>query len=623
MPSGTSFFAVTQRKFTSALCAASLIAIAFLLTHGYTGIRHDGILYAGDALARIIPGQFHEDLYFLFGSQGRFTILPAFYGKLIEWFGLGFGTIVGLLMAGVLFLAATWTLIKAIAPERLRFYCVLSVVLGWTIYGGRRVFAYSESCLTARSFAEPAVLFALALLFRRQYLWAAVALAIAAIFHPLIAAGGLAVAWIMMLREDRRWLWLLPVAVAALVILGALGVDPFADVFARYDVKWWALVQEINVHAFITNWYPLDFGILVFDTVAIYFASRDIDDQRLRGFLWAAVIVGFCTTLASFLLVDLGRSVFFGKLQIWRALWIMQWVAMASLPLALASLWKRGDAGRVCACLLGVGWMAPFSIAPALVALLAVAIDSLRQRITITPTLTRIAIGLVIVCALVISIQYEVRAVKLGDLLNLPARSVIAQALAMNLIVLAVIGALWRFLPKLGRAGPVLTLLLLVGALFLWDQRAAWTRTMESTATGQHIWPGLIEPDAKVYWYRNLMAPWILLGHGNYYTQEQGSGAVFSRDMVMELDRRRKMTALLDFQEQICRMMNGLNAKQASCEPTVDAVKELCSESRIDYVVLQSMLESTKPLANYSTGVVENGYEKKFFLYRCSDLQHG
>ncbi len=93
--------------------------------------------------------------------------------------------------------------------------------------------------------------------------------------------------------------------------------------------------------------------------------------------------------------------------------------------------------------------------------------------------------------------------------------------------------------------------------------------------------------------------------------------------MVLELDRRRKIAALLDFQEQICRMMNGLNEKQGACEPDVSAVSALCTEGGLDDVVLQSTLEGAKPTASFSTGVTENGYEKKFFLYRCAALKKG
>ena len=594
-----------------------------LLSHPFTGIRHDGTLYAGEALARLLPGEFHDDLYFHYGSQGRFTLLPALYAKLIALFGLGFGTIVGMLAAFGLYLAATSYLVSWLAPERLRVVCVLAVVLGWTIYGGNRIFAYSEAFLTARSFSEPAVLFGLGALMRGRRVLAAALLLIALAIHPLVGAAGLLVAWIFLLQQDRRWIVLAAVGAAAFVVLGLIGKAPFNDVFARYDVAWLDLVQEANGHAFVLRWSVLDYGVIVFNLAVLWFTARLVDDGRLRGFVIAVAAAGVGATLVSVIAVDLLHNPFFGKLQIWRALWIMQWSAMATLPLALFALWRRGEEGRIAALFLGIGWMAPFTVAPGLLAILAVVVEALRNRITITRTTTRIAGVAALLAGASIAIQYEARVVKLGILLDQPLWLMLGQALAMNVLLLGAAVLLLRALPRFGLFGPVIALLVFAGSLMVWDQRGAWTHKLESYALGTQIWPGLIEPDAKVYWYRDLIAPWVLLAHGNYYTQQQGSGAVFSRDMVIELDRRRKVTALLDFQEQICRMMNNLNEKATSCEPDADAVRTVCTEGGIDYVVLQSTLEGAIPLANFSTGVVENGYEKKFYLYRCSALQHG
>ena len=610
-----------QRKLE--FLALTLLATALVFSHPYTGIRHDGILYAGDALARLVPGQFHQDLYFLFGSQGQYTILPTVYAQLISLLGFGTGTMVGMLVAVVLYLGATWYLVSAFASERLRFYCALSVILGWSIYGGQRIFSYAEPFLTARSFAEPAVLVGLGLLYRGRRVAATVALIVGAGFHPLVAAGGFIVFWFVQVESDRRWLWALPAVTIALALLGWLRIGPFADVFAAYDASWLALAQEANPQAFVAKWSMLDFGVIVFDTVSLLLAARRVGDERLARFVRACLYAGLATTLASLALVDIGHSVFFGKLQIWRALWIMHWVAIATLPLTFTALWKSGEHGRVAALFMAIGWMASFSAAPALVALIALAIDHFGAKIAISRTLTRIVLGVTVLTASVIAVQYEARVFKLGDLFDQPLRNVVGQALAMNVILFAMIAGLWKLTPRFTRVAPLVFGAILAVALSLWDQRAAWTRMLESYPVGTHIWPGLIEADAKVYWYRDLIAPWILLGHGNYYTMQQGSGAVFSRDMVIELDRRRKLTALLDFQEQICRLMNNLSEKQGACEPTVEAVSELCSDAGLDYVVLQSMLESTKPLARYSTGVIENGFEKTFFLYRCSALNHG
>ena len=600
-----------------------ILAAAMLLSHPYTGIRHDGTLYAGDALARLLPGEFHDDPYFEFGSQGRFTLLPALYAKLIEVFGLGFGTMAGMLGAFGLYLAATAYLVSWLAPERLRAVCVLAVVLGWTIYGGLRIFGYSEAFLTARSFSEPAVLFGLGALVRGRRVLAAVLLLIALAVHPLIGLAGILVAWVFLLRQDRRWVVVAVVGALSLAVLGLIGKDPFNDVFAHYDAGWLGLVHDVNGQAFVLRWSVFDYGVIAFNLAVLWFAYRVVDDGRLRGYVVAVVVAGVGATLVSLVAVDLLHNPFVGKLQIWRALWIMQWSAMATLPLVITALWRRGENGRVVALMLGVGWMAPFTATPGLLALLAVVIDSLKARFAITRTTTRIVGVAAVIAGASIAIQYEARVVKLGMLLDQPLSQMLGQALAMNILLFGAALLALRVLPKRGSIGPIGALLVFAGALIVWDQRAPWTRTLESYPVGKHIWPGLIEPDAKVYWYRDLIAPWVLLGHANYYTQQQASGAVFSRDLVVELDKRRKVTGILDFQEQICRMMNGLNEKATSCEPDATAVRAVCTDGGIDYVVLQSTLEGAAPLASFSTGVVENGYEKKFYLYRCSALLHG
>ncbi len=626
VPQGTSFFMDLRlsalRSWQLSICTVLILAAVLLVSHPFTGVRHDGTLYAGEAIARLVPGEFHDDVYFLFGSQGKFTLLPALYAQLIAAFGLGAGTIVGMLAAQALYLAASAYLVTGIVRlPALRRACLLSVILGWAIYGGSRVFAYSEPFLTARSFAEPAVLFGLGLLVRGRLAAAALALLVGLLVHPLIAIGGVLVAWIFLLGKDRRWWIPAVVGAAVFVVLGAGQVGPFSDVFARYDDEWLSLVQEANPQAFVLRWSVLDYGVIAYNVMVLLFAMRLADDERMRRLLWAGLIAGVSATLASVVLVDVALNPFFGKLQVWRAEWVMQWLAMASLPLVAIALWSKGHHARVAACLLAIGWMAPFTFAPAVLGLLALLIHGFSSRFVLSRATERIVIAATGVIAIAIVVQYEMRVFKLGSLLDQPSHQIIGQALAVSIVLF--LSALWflRVSSRLSWFGPLVAVLVFIGASAVWDQRAPWTKQLESYGLGTHIWPGLIAPEAKVYWYRDLIAPWVLLGHANYYTQQQGSGAVFSRDMIVELDRRRKLTALLDFQEQVCRMMNNLSEHQDSCEPDAAVVHSICIDGGIDYVVLQSRLEGVAPKADFSTGVVENGYEKKFFLYGCSALE--
>jgi hypothetical protein len=608
-------------SFSRDLAVVLIVATAFLLVHPYTGIRHDGTLYAGDALARLMPGEFHDDPYFLFGSQGRFTLLPALYAGLISTLGMGAGTMTGLLVAFTLYLAAGWFLIARFVPRAWAPYCLLSVVLGWALYGGERVFAYAEPFLTARSFAEPLVLLAIACVVRGRWAWAFPALLLATVVHPLIAGAGWVVAWIYLIRLNRRWAWLAVAGVAALIGLGIIGRGPFGDVFARYDPEWLELVHSANGQAFVLLWSPLDYGVIFFDGVVLWLLARRAASPDLRRLVFAVMAAGLGATFASLVLVDGLGSIFFGKLQIWRAEWVMQWTAMAFFPVVAAELWqRRGEGGRIAAGLLALGWMVPSNPIAGIAGAMAVAIDAAGSRIRISAVTVRIVSAVVVVAALVTTIQIESRVFKLGVLLDQPLRLMVGQAFTMNLLVAFLAVSLIALARRSGWSALLLAIIAFVAATGLWDQRGAWQRKLESNKPDHHIWQGLIEPGARVYWYRDLIAPWILLGHGNFYTQQQSSGAVFSRDMTIELEKRRKVTAILDFQEQICRMMNNLTEKPGACEPDAEAVRTVCQEAGIDYVVIQSSLDGAKPIAEFSTGVIENGYEKKFYLYRCSAL---
>ena len=597
-----------------------MVAALFLLAHSYTGVRHDGTLYAGEALARLAPGDLNADLYFLYGSQGRFTVLPLLYARLIDWFGFGTGSMVGLLFAGALYLAASAYLVAALVPRHWRTVSLLAVVLGWSIYGGTRTFSYAEPFLTARSYAEPAVLLGLGLLLRGRFIGALLALVAALLVHPLIAVGGFLVAWLYLVQRDRRWSLLLPLGACALAALGWMQVGPFADLFSRYDDDWLTRLRELNPQAFVAGWSPLDFGILVYNVCLLGLAWHRTTSIDLRRFLLAAAIAGLGATLVSAVTVDLALNPFFGKLQIWRAEWVMQWVAVVSLPFLAKQLWDLDRHGRIAAALLVIGWLAPYSVAPAWLGLFAVVVVVLRGRFTVSTSLVRIVVGLTALIALILFVKVEMRAVSLGMTMGLTGPRMYAQMLTSP-ILLASLGLAFLYWHARRTALTAMVAVLgLVGAFTLWDQRADWTKTLEAHRVGDFIWTDQIEPRAKVFWYGDLFAPWILLGHGNYYTSQQGSGAVFSREMVMELGRRNEATSALQFQEQLCRMVNNLNEKQSSCEPDTVAVRSICESAGIDYMVLQSRLEGIVPLKELTTHVVENGYEKRFFLYRCSAL---
>ena len=144
------------------------LAVLFLLTHPYTGIRHDAILYTTQALHNSHPGPFARDLFFQFGSQDDWTIYGKLYSSLISTFGIRASNFAGLFAAQVLWWSGMWCLARKLLPAPWHWFCLFLVACMPGEYGSSMGFSYDEIFLTARLPAEGLGLWAVALTLERR-----------------------------------------------------------------------------------------------------------------------------------------------------------------------------------------------------------------------------------------------------------------------------------------------------------------------------------------------------------------------------------------------------------------------------------------------------------------------
>ena len=64
------------------------LAGLWAFTHPWSGIHHDGILYAAQAMLHHLPEVFRGDLFFAYGSQDDYTVFGRAYGVAVDAFGL-------------------------------------------------------------------------------------------------------------------------------------------------------------------------------------------------------------------------------------------------------------------------------------------------------------------------------------------------------------------------------------------------------------------------------------------------------------------------------------------------------------------------------------------------------
>ncbi len=600
---------------------------SFVLSHPYGGIHHDGIAYLGEALVDIDPARMADDLFFIYGSQATFTVVPHIYARAIEWLGVGDGTL-GMLAVSLsaYFLAAYW-LLRPLVDRRVLAWSMIVLFVAVPVYGGHRVFAYAEPFFTARSLAEPMVLFGLGWLVRKRTAIAIACMVAAMFVHPLIALPGLLLVWSWLVFEDRRWLWS---ALAGLVpiALGLIRIAPFDDLFKRYDAGWMTIVQEANPFVFPLNWRVGDWALVMFDLGVVVWIVKLATPvttpmmtsmERFARAAGAAGVIGLVMALVG---ADFLSNVLLTGLQLWRSLWLMHWTAMAGITAVLLHLWNQDNANdRAAALLLFASVLSLTTFGPLILVPGAFALSFFRKRLPVTRDLVVALSVFCVALAAVLLIRQVAALSTFIDLLGGSLAVQISRPLSMTLVLFSVVVAAMRYLPKWPVAGVAVAALLFVVAMAGWDQREKWTRYEEDYVSNYGLlWHETVAPSDRVYWFREVRAPWLMMRHANYYSPSQASGVLFNRRTAIELGERAKMIALLEFQESICRAMNNLNKSETSCEPDVEVVKNICdSAERLVFIVLQSALP-VRPAAELRTGFIEHDYEKTFYLYRCADV---
>jgi len=601
-----------------------LACLAWLLVRPYQGVRHDGILYLGQALHSLHPDVLGQDMFFSHGSQDRFTLVTPLLAWLLSHFDVAPVALALTAACNLGFIAAAWILSGALAPGR-RWLCTASVVLLSHAYARLADFNYGENFFSARSVAEPLVLLALAALLRQRRVAAGLLLLAAALAHPLMALPAVVLAWMLQVLQDRRWLWGLAL-LAPVAGLAAAGVGPFGGLFARFDDTWWNAIGELDSQVRMTHWDASDVLSAALDFILVGIAATVLPTTA-RRFAVALLASTALLVAAAFAGGDLARDVLLVQLQLWRALWLAHAVAMLCLPVVVVEYWRRGGAARlvgaaVAAAVLAVSWTLPH--AWMFVAWLAACVFVARRPHTVSPRLANVALAATIL-ALAVTTAVLAASVWRDVAGDAVLASVVQPATALLAIptlgALALAAAAW-VLRRLPAAGAV-ALLAALAAAFLpqWDQRSQWGRMVETVPFGRHPFDAFIPPGAQVYWHLELLPTWAMLGRASWVSQNQGSGIVFNRATALDFVRRAPpMFGLIGEQVRCQLAVNAAGGRQ-ECQPSQASVEGLCRLPQgPDFVVFDEAY-SRGMLARWDYQVARDAPLRRAFLYDCAGMR--
>lgn len=609
------------RRLPSPSVLAALMLL--LLARPYEGIRHDGVLYFGQALRRsLVPG-LSADPFFSGGSQDTFSAYSLLLAPLYRIVGPAF-THQTLLLIGLLASACVvWQLSRrwGLAP----IWGLLALAVMSPLYGGLRKFSVTENSLTARSLAEPLVLASLLPLARGQLLLGTLWQLAAALFHPLMALPGLVVTWLLAVQRDRRWLLLiaLPLATAALV---QAGVITLKAVTAVYDPFWWSQVYGANVQVVLSNWTLSDALTLLTDTALLAVVARGYwlpnEGRKLLQVVVVAT-VGLLTVHA--VGTDLLHSVLLTQLQPWRILWLTHLLATVLAPYLIWQTWQRGGLTRLGAALLALAVMSNHAGSPYTAPLLVgwvLLIWAASRGLRVSPHVTTVAVafsGVLLLALAGMRLWLELDRLHwrppTWPMLDIASHVITAPLLTFAFAGLAL--CWWPHSAPWRRAGLALSLLGLVAAVTLWDRRDALDRAIESASTPTPF-ASQIPVDASVFWPEQLAGTWGLIQRASHYNRQQGAGMLFNRATAELMAPRRAAYEAIrdDFERcETSAFFSNSPPQLAGCPtPNLARLHQLCAGPvRPDYLIFEQAL-SIPPLSTATVGNVA------LRLYSCTQL---
>jgi hypothetical protein len=601
-----------------------LACVVSILAHPYQGVRHDAILYLGQALHRLWPDILGRDVFFSHGSQDRFTLVTGPLAWLLSHFGVA-DVEMGLTAAcNLAFAAAAWTLCGLIAPGR-RWICVVSLALLSHAYGKLALFNYAENFFTGRSLAEPLVLLALVAWATQRHVKGGLLLVLAALIHPLVTIPGVVMAWMLSVARDRRWLWALT-ALAPIAVLAWAGITPFAGLFERFDDAWWDLISGFDAQVRMTDWNAVDLISAALDLTLLGIAAKVLSPPG-RRFVTSALASSMLLLVVAALGGDVIRDVLVVQLQLWRVLWLSHAIAILCLPVIVLDFWREGGPGRLLgaaavAAELTVSWTLPH--AWIFVVWLAVAVVIHWRPADISRTVLRAALAGTVMVVVGVSTLIAVTTYRLieGDaVLGSVAQPVLVLLTTPALGVLAIVG-LVQLLGRLPTWGAVtLMIALLVACTSQWDQRSDWNRTVEATPLGQHPFDRYVPRSAQVYWHTELLPTWAMLGRASYVSIDQGAGIVFNRATAMDFAERSQPMMALARQQVACQVAANAAGVERECQPEQALVEAICRLPRAPDFMVFDALYSRGLIAQWAYRVAHGSAPRTAFLYDCVALR--
>lgn len=536
---------IVRSRFFGSLPPILLLIAFWISTHPYRGIFHDARYYLIQAI-NANTGQLGRDLYFEYGDPGQFTLASSIYKYVVEIFGPPTAHLVtdgiGQTIWFVAMIYFACTIFTSYRPVVL---ACLGIIILYPFYGVH-IFRYGEYYATPRLYAEALILIALALVYRRRLLMAALIVPPAFALHPVMAAPAAAMITLLLAQRHRVLWWAYAALIGVALILAGANVEPFARAFALFDPAWLDVAYQRCFFAFVTAW-PWWAFVGPLANGAVFVIAWQIGSAKERRLLGVVAFVGVGGLVTTLIGGDLAKDVLVVDVQPWRALWIVALLANAWTLVAAERLprtWLSRDLlwiGVICQAVLTAAQVRLPAASPIfLLALISFGFEwRAKKRIPRPVWYGLWSLAAVIIANSAILLYFSVRlAVQLpGAGKAALGLAIIVASLVLLLAEARVLGTKW--------AESLLSIVLLLLALITIDRRDPWQKFIEN----EQVPESLVQFSAQapnIYWEQGVELLWFKLGRPSYYSCIQGTGAQFYRATALEFQRRSEALAGLN-----------------------------------------------------------------------------
>jgi len=591
----------------------SVLAV-WMVQHPYGDIRHDAVLYALLALARLHPDALSGDIFLRFGSQDHFTLFSPAFAFMIRLFDLAAAAAIMTFISQAALCVCAWHLARQFMSAHSALLAVGLLLALPGFYGPSHIFGYTEDFLTPRLPASALALASLLMALAQRIKAAIVCILAALLIHPIIASAGVVMLLLISLAARRpRIAAIVAGSLLAIAVLAAVLV-PHGPV-ARFDPQWLALINRYTAYLFVGHWFWYDwvrFGIqLAVLLLGCLFATQPV----LRTVCVCAIVCALSGIALTWIGADLLLLILPTQMQFWRWMWITAVLSVLLSPVIVAESWNSGSPLRRAALVfIGAALLLPVESGADVAVILSMAS-------TVTARLyPQFAYGRYVLFGafglLTLGLGLAV-----GD--GLPKAAWLAGALFAVWWIVGLSQFSVEKAAALCLAAAIACLAAAPPAIRSWT-RLQYT-PQESALYGE--WRNRLPAHAEVLWPQSPVGVWYLLGRTSYWSLNQMTGFVFSRPAAVELDRRLAVSrnALLAssaFQkappdaQSVKRLLSWVPATMESLD--TGGLAAICADRDLGYIVTTRRLG---PIAAPPVAPYPDNPNRRFYLYDCKEFR--